>query len=802
PEALAKVKSIRNLGIIAHIDAGKTTTTERMLYYAGFSRRMGDVDSGDTVMDYMQQERERGITIQSASITFGWHGHQLNLIDTPGHVDFTFEVERSIRVLDGAVTIIDGVAGVQAQTETVWYQARKYNVPRLVFINKMDRVGARLDRTLEQLRTKLATQPLVCQLPVVCTGRGNDRRWLSMDQANRLGMDIQPIANGSLLAGVVDLVRMELLEFDTTKDGSVIRRTALTTPEVELVSLASPYTLIQQEAQEARSGLVEALCDLDDDLMESFLEIADPMALPLVQIQAAIRRQTLAGTVVPVLCGASYRHIGVQPLLDAVVEYLPSPLDVPRPQTVVGPEASTATAVPLSDRTTLCALAFKVLYDPRRGPMVFIRVYSGVLSVRQTLLNAQRNIKERATKLLTMYANDVEEVNTIGVGEIGVVLGLKHSRTGDTLLGITKSLSLTSSLPRLQGVEPPPPVFFRSIESHSAADEKQLNEALEHLLLEDPSLHLSTNDETGQTQLSGMGELHLDIIKDRLLRDYRVNAHVGAIRIAYRETIQTPVEQIIHYEKEVLGKYGKVGMTVCLTPLGCQEGFMGHNNDTLPSLATTDNVVDTESVSDTLHVVGTTGSNSTLPDLDLHGVCHALTEGIQQALARGPLLGFPVARVHVQVRDVQYYGIDSSLFAIRACATQAVRQALVQHETDLLEPLMDVAVQIPAEHVGTTLSDLSGTRRGRIHHLGEEVGDSLGSEHSVLLSQEGAATDTNINSPTRVIRAHVPLSAMVGYSSALRSLTAGTGTFTMQLSGYGEMTAQQKKAVLKATRGY
>ncbi|KAJ1956079.1 Ribosome-releasing factor 2, mitochondrial, partial [Dispira parvispora] len=594
PEALAKVKTIRNLGIIAHIDAGKTTTTERMLYYAGFSRRMGDVDSGDTVMDYMQQERERGITIQSAAITFGWRGHQLNLIDTPGHVDFTFEVERSIRVLDGAVTIVDGVAGVQAQTETVWRQARKYNVPRLVFINKMDRVGARLDRTVEQLRAKLATQPLVCQLPVVCTGRGNNQRWLPMDQANCLGLDIQPIANGSLLAGVVDLVRMEFLEFDSTKKGSEVRRMALTSSEADLASTTSPYAAIQQTAQKARSELVEALCDLDDDLMESFLDIADPMALSPVQIQTAVRRQTLAGRAVPVLCGTSYRHIGVQPLLDAVVDYLPSPLDVPCPKTVVGRRNSSTTTVPLSDRTTLCALAFKVLYDPRRGPMVFIRVYSGVLSVRQTLLNAQRNTKERATKLLTMYANDVEEVNAIGVGEIGVVLGLKHSRTGDTLLGITKS-STESVLPRLQGVEPPPPVFFCSIEPHSASDEKQLNEALGHLLLEDPSLHLTTNDETGQTQLSGMGELHLDIIKDRLLRDYRVNAHIGAIRIAYRETIQTPVEQTFHYEKEVLGKYGKVGMTVCLTPLESQEGLTEHSSDTLPSSSTTDNVVDTES---------------------------------------------------------------------------------------------------------------------------------------------------------------------------------------------------------------
>ncbi|KAJ1981548.1 Ribosome-releasing factor 2, mitochondrial [Dimargaris verticillata] len=808
-EARNRVAKIRNIGIIAHIDAGKTTTTERMLYYSGFSHKIGDVDDGDTVMDFMKQERERGITIQSAAITFGWRDHQINLIDTPGHVDFTFEVERSIRVLDAAVTIVDGVAGVQAQTETVWRQAAKYRIPRLVFVNKLDRVGGGLDKTVHQLRHKLATVPLVCQIPLVKNAAG---QWLPMDTALAKGLDVQPTGNGSLLAGVLDVLTLDIMEFDPQTEGSRITRTSLHDSQVPT---NTTYSLVLPAAINARVALVEALAELDERIVDLFLEQEDHMAIPVAPLQAAIRRLTIAGSAVPVLCGSAFRKSGVQPVLDAVVDYFPSPLDRPVPHVnVVG--QTEAHAIPLTHDGSLYALAFKVLQDARRGPMVFVRVYAGTLLQRQTLFNSHSRQKERATKLLTMYANDVEEVKAIGPGDIGVILGLKHTRTGNTLVGNSHASTqsrLVKQAPKLQGVVPPPPVFFCSVEPTSITEEKALTKALDSLMLEDPSLHVTVDPETGQTLLSGMGELHLEIVRDRLLRDYKVQANVGTIRIAYRETIRTPIDATANYEREVLGKLGKVDVTVALVPLEPESHHGNTAEGEEMSTVATANVIDVPPILQLLDparaqprasIDPAKTDNQAVSGPDFEAIRESLFSGIEQTLSRGEILGFPVVRVGVRVTGLRLYGESlSSTLAIRAGAAQAVRQALRQVTCDLLEPLMDVVIQVPDVHLGAAMSDVSGVRRGIIlgldeHHDAPTAPASKHHGNSTHLGTE--ANDTM--SHGRLLHAHIPLSSMVGYASALRSLTAGTGTFTMHLVGYGIVTAQEKAALIKEARGF
>ncbi|KAJ1976607.1 Ribosome-releasing factor 2, mitochondrial [Dimargaris xerosporica] len=776
---------------------------------------MADVDDGDTVMDYMKQERERGITIQSAAITFGWRDHQINLIDTPGHVDFTFEVERSIRVLDAAVAIVDGVAGVQAQTETVWHQAAKYHVPRLVFVNKLDRVGGGLTKTVHQLRHKLATVPLVCQIPLVKNATG---QWLPMDTALAKGLDVQPTGNGSLLAGVLDVLTLDILEFDAQSEGSRITHTSLHDSQVQT---DAAYVSLLPAAKNARVALVEALAELDEHIVDLFLEQEDHLAIPVAPLQAAIRRLTIAGSAVPVLCGSAYRKSGVQPVLDAVVDYFPSPLDRPVPQAKVMGEAE-AHDIPLTDYGSLYALAFKVLQDARRGPMVFVRVYAGTLLQRQTLFNSHSRQKERATKLLTMYANDVEEVKAIGPGDIGVILGLKHTRTGDTVVGNPHAGAqnqLMKQAPKLQGVVPPPPVFFCSVEPTSITEEKALTKALDSLMLEDPSLHVAVDPETGQTLLSGMGELHLEIVRDRLLRDYKVRADVGAIRIAYRETIRTSIEATANYEREVLGKLGKVDVTVALVPLepGSDHASAAKGAE-VPPVATA-NVIDVPPISQLLGLAQAQplavtnpakADNQAALGPDFEAIHESLCSGIEQTLSRGEILGFPVVRVGVRVTSLQLYGASlSSTLAIRAGAAQAVRQALRQASCDLLEPLMDVVIQVPDTHLGAVMSDVSGVRRGIILGL-DEHHDSPTAPASKDQFNGGHATslevETNGTVPTmvhgRLLHAHIPLSSMVGYASALRSLTAGTGTFTMHLVGYGIVTAQEKAALIKEARGF
>ncbi|KAJ2550206.1 Ribosome-releasing factor 2, mitochondrial [Coemansia sp. RSA 1933] len=754
---------VRNLGIIAHIDAGKTTTTERMLHYAGFTRTIGNVDSGDTVMDYLPAERERGITIQSAAITFGWRGHQLHLIDTPGHVDFTVEVERAMRVLDGAVTIVDAVAGVQAQTQTVWKQAARYGIPRIVFVNKMDREGANWTRCIGDIKVKLGAQPLVVQIP------------------------------GSSLGEWVDVVTMEKIVFDIAHDnsGSTVTREPLT---------QETCGELFEAAVGAREQLVETLAEMDAQIVEVFLSDSvdgDHMKVPADELQQAVRRATVASLGCPVLLGASYRNVGVQPLLDAIVEYLPAPADRPLPLALVpSPSAGkhgkrgqdSTVQVQLDANEKLVAFAFKVISDAQRGPMVFVRVYAGTLEARMTLVNGtQGGVKERALKLLQMYADVPDEIAGAPCGHICVILGLKQTRTGDTLLHAQhptlhkasrniKKRSTSNSTPgsaaasmevvpavglQLHGINVPPPVFFCAVEADSPQDEQPLADALAGLMLEDPSLHVTTDEETGQTLLSGMGELHLEIVRDRLVNQMRVRASFGRMRVSYREAAGMQVSVDHTYAREIGGRAVKAAMRVTVEPL-----------DDADDPGTADG-----------NAVEVIVDHNTVEAEQREAIGEAIGQGVRNALCRGTLLGFPATRTRVAVTEVRFFGEDlSTSAAYRACAAQALHRAFGDSSPVLLEPVARVTVVCPETYVGAVLGDLSGVRKGRVLGLGSEDADAPG----------GAKT----------VDAEVPLSTMLGYSSALRSLTAGCGTFSMHVAGFGPMPAQLQQQVIKESQGY
>ncbi|KAJ1962107.1 Ribosome-releasing factor 2, mitochondrial [Dipsacomyces acuminosporus] len=823
--AVEALNKVRNIGIIAHIDAGKTTTTERMLHYAGFTRSIGDVDDGDTVMDYLPAERERGITIQSAAITFGWRGHQFHLIDTPGHVDFTVEVERAMRVLDGAVTILDAVAGVQAQTKTVWRQAMRYGIPCVIFVNKMDRDGANWRRCIRDIETKLGAKPLVLQMPESSQAR----------------------LEGNGLENWIDAVTMERITFDIEHDntGSTVRRTKLTQE-------AHPEAF--GAAVDARIQLVEALAEIDQGIVDVFLgdEVdGDHLRVPADEIRSAIRRSTLSSLACPVLLGASFRNVGVQPLLDSIINYLPAPTDRPAPLAVVAAQnthksiarrssdnnsssESTAVQVRLDDADKLVAFAFKVIVDVQRGPMVFVRVYSGSLDSRMTLVNGtQGGVKERATKLLQMYADLPEEIQTIQCGHIGVVLGLKQTKTGDTLLhpqhpsiaklggkgGKSSSKKQKSAIQaaadtgsdvvpvgwQLHGISVPPPVFFCAVEADSPQDERPLAEALANIILEDPSLHLSHDEETGQTLLSGMGELHLEIVRDRLLNDMKINASFGQMRVSYREMAGQQASATYMYAKEIVGKVGKAALTVTVSPI---EAEVADEEVTVSPIeaevadeegegegegeSADGNVIEID-MPDTLAVEGAVGSElaaaggSREDNAELcETVKAAIHDGIRNASFRGTILGFPVTRSRIRVSNVQYFGEEvSTTAAYRACAGHALAQALSACSPVLLEPIARATIQCPESHVGSVLSDLNGIRKGRVLSLDD--------------ADEEGIDSTNA---TKVIVAEVPLSTMVGYSSSLRSLTAGSGTFAMDVTGFGPMAAQQQQQVVRESRGY
>ncbi|KAJ2346015.1 Ribosome-releasing factor 2, mitochondrial [Coemansia sp. RSA 2618] len=764
--AWAETERVRNIGIIAHIDAGKTTTTERMLHYAGFTRRIGDVDAGSTVMDYLPAERARGITIQSAAITFGWRDAQVHLIDTPGHVDFTVEVERAMRVLDGAVAIVDAVAGVQAQTLTVWRQASAYGIPRVVFVNKMDREGADWRRTVDDVEQRLGTRALVLVVPE------KDKSAQTKYEADELRR-------------WVDAVTMERIEYDAADpSGATVHRRTLVPEDGHAYKVAAG----------ARERLVEALAELDAEIVDEFLDVdGDHTQVSADAVRAAVRRTTLNNKACPVVPGASFRNVGVQPLLDAVIDYLPGPEERPMPRAsnastkasdkheLVKTGSKENTMVANADPDELVAFAFKVVVDPQRGPMVFVRVYAGTLDARMTLVNGTRGgVRERAAKLLQMYADTSEEIRAIRAGHIGVVLGLKHTRTGDTLLN-TKHTSLQgvhasdvrersalhtlteaeASEPvglQLHGIQVPPPVFFCSVEADSPKDEQPLIQALTNLLLEDPSLSIKFDEETGQTLLSGMGELHLEIVRDRLQKT--VNAAFGTMRVTYREAPSCDASAQFEYEKEIAGRPARAGLRVEITPYE-------HNTSSVH--------VDMPDELVAVH------NPAIIAFPWLHAsISRAIADGVRNALLRGTLLGFPVVRARVRVTDVAYYGhFLSTPTAYRACAAHVVFQALAKCAPQLLEPLARVVIECPGDCVGSVLSDINGARMGRVLSLDD-------------------ADDVRMG---KALTALVPLSAMIGYSSTLRSLTAGAGSFSMRIEDFGPTTKQQRDQILKESRG-
>ncbi len=682
---------IRNIGIIAHIDAGKTTTTERVLYYTGRTYRLGNVDEGTTVTDFMEQERERGITIQSAAITCEWKGYQINLIDTPGHIDFTAEVQRSLRVLDGGVVVFDAVAGVEPQSETVWRQADRYGVPRICFVNKMDRTGADFDRTVAMIRERLGANPLPIQLP--------------------LGAE-------SGFRGAIDLLTMRGLVY-TDELGA--------NPE----EIDVPDEL-RDAAERAQEHLIEAIAETDEELTLKYL---NGEAITNEELIATLRHATLQGTLVPVLCGSSLRNKGVQPLLDAVISYLPSPLDRPAITGLIPGSDKTTTRHP-SFEEPVTALVFKILADPFVGRLAYVRVYSGILRTGDMLLNVTKDRKERIGRLMRIYAEKREEVKEIGAGDIAAIIGLRQSFTGETLADPDKPVLL-------EAITFPEPVISVAIEPRTKADQDKLSEALGRLSDEDPTFRVRVDENTGQTLISGMGELHLEVLTDRMLREFRVNANIGKPQVAYRETITQPVRCEGRFVRQTggRGQYGHVKVT--FEPLAPGSGFQFENV-----------------------IVG-----GAVP----REYMGAVEAGIREALEGGVVGGYPIVDIKASVYDGSYHEVDSSEMAFRIAGSLAVREGVPKAKPILLEPIMNVEVVVPEEQLGDVIGDIN-SRRGQIEGL--EI-------HSKGM---------------QAIRAKVPLAEMFGYATRLRSLTQGRATFTMEFVHYASVPESVSKAVLNGVR--
>ncbi len=671
------IERYRNIGIMAHIDAGKTTLTERILYYTGISHRLGEVHEGTAAMDWMEQEQERGITITSAATTCFWRDHRINIIDTPGHVDFTIEVERSLRVLDGVIAVFCAVGGVEPQSETVWRQAVKYEVPRLAFVNKMDRIGADFDRVVAMMRKRLGARPLIVQLPV-----GSEKDF----------------------AGVVDLVAEQAIYFDQSSLGT------------EYEVRAVPGSLKSRVA-EYRRRLLEDLADLDDDFALLYLEDEE---LSGERIRSLIRRLTLTSQVTPVLCGSAFKNTGVQPLLDAVVDYLPSPVEVKAP-TAVDMESGRAVTLAVDDESQPTALVFKIYTDPHVGQLAFLRLYAGVVEAGMQLFNSRSRRPERVGRLLKMHANKREEVSKIFAGDIVAVVGLKHSTTGDTLCG-RKARAL-----RLESLDIPEPVIGVAIEPLSQADHERLGQALDRLAAEDPTFHSRIDEESGQTIISGMGELHLEIIVDRLAREFKVNANVGKPQVAYRETITqtTTCEGRFIRPDGPRPQFAVVRLTLEPRPPG--SGF--------------------EFVSEV--------ESEVLPEAFIAPV----RMGCEEAMLAGPLNGYPLLGVRVRLTGGEWHESDSSEAAFKLAASIGFNQGVKAAGPVLLEPVMEVEVVVPGEFLGEVMSDIN-VRRGRIQGVESHLGEA------------------------QVVSAYVPLAEMFGYSTAVRSLSQGRATFTMRFHGY------------------
>ncbi len=672
------IERYRNIGIMAHIDAGKTTTTERILYYTGKSHKIGEVHEGDATMDWMEQEQERGITITSAATTCFWNDHRINIIDTPGHVDFTIEVERSLRVLDGAVTVFDGVAGVEPQSETVWRQADKYGVPRMCFVNKMDRTGADFYRCVDMVVDRLGANPLVIQLPI-----GSEENF----------------------EGVVDLIKMKEIVWNGEQLGA----------SYDYVDIRPD---LQDKAAEYREKLIETAVEADDDVMESYLGGDEPTE---EQLKACIRKGTIEGIFVPILTGTAFKNKGVQPLLDAVVDYLPSPIDVPA---IAGVKTGTEEEITRksSDDEPFSALAFKVMTDPFVGSLTFVRVYSGVFTSGESVENSTKGKKERIGRMLLMHANSREDVKEARAGDIVAVAGLKLTTTGDTLCTSDDSVIL-------ERMEFPEPVIEIAVEPKTKGDQEKMSIAIGRLVAEDPSLRVQSDEESGQTILKGMGELHLEIIVDRMKREFNVEANIGAPQVAYRETFTQTTDVSYTHKKQSggAGQFAKVDIT--FEPVDPAEGFSFESK-----------------------VVGGNVPKEYIP---------AVEKGIIMAAESGPIAGYPTIDFKVTLNDGAYHDVDSSSMAFEIAGRYAFREAMETANPVLLEPLMSVEVVTPEEYMGDIIGDLN-SRRGQVSDM----------------EQRGNA---------RVVSAAVPLSNMFGYVSNLRSMSQGRAQFTMQFSHYAQV---------------
>jgi len=689
---LVSLDKTRNIGIMAHIDAGKTTTTERILYYTGVSHKIGEVHDGAATMDWMEQEQERGITITSAATTCFWADHRINIIDTPGHVDFTIEVERSLRVLDGAVAVFCSVGGVEPQSETVWRQADKYGVPRIAFINKMDRIGADFDRGLKMMRDRLGANPVPIQLPI-----GKEEKF----------------------RGVIDLVRMKAILWDDESLGA----------RYEVADI--PADLLD-DAQAAREAMIEEISAVDDELMEKYL---GGETLSEAEIKAGIRKATTALQINPVLCGSAFKNKGVQTLLDAVVDYMPAPTDVPAIKGI-NPDNGEELTRPADDKGPFAALAFKIMTDPFVGQLTFFRVYSGIAESGAHIYNATKGKKERFGRLLKMHANKREEIKEVYSGDIAAAVGLKFTTTGDTLCE-EKNICL------LEAMEFPEPVIHIAIEPKTKADQEKMGTALQKLIQEDPSLRVRTDEETGQVIISGMGELHLEIIVDRMKREFKVEANIGAPQVAYRETITKKVEVQGKFVRQSggRGQYGDCWLRI--EPLEPGSGF---------------EFVD--------EIKGGVIPKEYIP---------AVGKGAEEAAEKGVIAGFPIVDVRVSCFDGSYHDVDSSEMAFKIAGSIGFKEGAAKAAPVLLEPIMAVEVVCPDEYMGDVMGDLS-SRRGRVTGM-----DARGS--------------------AQVISAHVPLANMFGYSTDLRSATQGRATYTMVFAHYEQVPKVLADEIVAKVKG-
>lgn len=682
----------RNIGIIAHIDAGKTTTTERVLFYSGRTHRMGSVDDGTTVTDWMEQERERGITIVSAAVTTQWQDHVINIIDTPGHIDFTAEVQRSLRVLDGGIVVFDAVQGVEPQSETVWRQADRYDVPRICFVNKMDRVGASYERTIESIRERLGANPIAVHLPI--------------------GFEAE-------FRGMVDLIDEQAIIY-TDELGATPQRRQI---PADLESLAA----------DMRAKMIEQIVETDDELTLKYLDGGE---ISPEDIRKGLRKAVIAGKATPVLCGSALRNKGVQPLLDAVVDYLPSPLDIP-PVVGLKPDTEEELVRRAEDDAPMSALVFKIVTDAYVGRLAYIRVYSGKIKKGSTIYNSTKETRERIGRLIRMYADRREDIDEVGAGDIAAVLGMKGTFTGDTLCDASNAIVLES-------ITFPEPVIFLTIEPKTLADQDKMSTALNKLAEEDPTFRVGVDENTGQTMIWGMGELHLEVLIVRLLREYKVQARIGRPRVAYRESISKPVPKVVH-------RYVK------------QTGGKGHFAHVVIKLER-----------------GEPGSGIIFEGQVKGGVIprefvQAVEQGVREAAESGVLAGYPVTDVKVTLFDGSIHEVDSSEMSFKVAGSMAFKEAVQQGAPVLLEPIMHAEVVVPEDHIGDVSGDLS-SRRATIEGIEPRTGE------------------------TQAIRAKVPIAEMFGYATDLRSMTQGRGVFTMEFDHYAQVADQVTKELLAGSR--